>query len=98
MNDIFSFNKRYFVIGVIVFIISVYIGLNTNISQIKPTSFYVYTVTFTVIITTITVILCCLFRRKRSLVSTAMGSLAIILIFIKFILFDLPTNILIYFI
>ncbi len=82
MENNYSFNKRYLVIGVIIFIISVYLALNIDISDINPKSFYIYSACFSGVLSVIGIFLYIVFRKDKILSSGILSSFALILVFI----------------
>ncbi len=81
--NFYFLNKRYLVIGVIIFIISVYLGLNSAVADITPVIFYTYTACFAGFLVVAVLILCCFIYKDRKLTSGIISALIIVLIFIS---------------
>lgn len=82
-DDSFAFGKRYLVIGILMYILAVFIALNfKDITMIKPNAYIIYSLLFIGVLLTAFLILYFVFRKNRYVASLISGSVILIIIFI----------------
>ncbi len=79
-----SFGKRYLVVGVLAYILSVLIALNTGgFVNITPRSFMIYSGAFVFVVGTAALSVCVIFRKSREVRSFILSILLLTIIFVS---------------
>ncbi len=81
-DDSLAFDRRYLVIGILMYAISTFVALNLNLSEIDRTYFIVYTTIFVGVVFVISAALYLIFLKNRFILSLISGGFILVLIFI----------------
>lgn len=83
MEKSFAFGGRYLTLGILIYVISTYLGLNfNNLENTDISLFLIFSVSFAAFLLVITIILCIFLRKNRPLAALIVAVLLSVLIFI----------------
>ena len=83
MENSYAFGGRYLTLGILIYVLSTYLGLNfNNLENIDISLFLIFSVGFTLALLVITAVLCIFLRKNRPLAALIGAVLLSVLIFV----------------
>jgi len=83
MENSYAFGGRYLTLGILIYVLSTYLGLNfNNLDNINISLFLIFSVVFTLALLVIAAVLCIFLRKNRPLAALIVAVLLSVLIFV----------------